>query len=193
MRRAWSGLGRGKAGRNRPSSNPDILGRRCCPHCGRWRPISDFSARNGTSRPHAWCITCVRVRSRQRYREFTRHQREARRESNRINQSFYRERDARAQGREIKPHKRVDRIERVMLLRGPLLLQLQAHGGLVSDLARRANVSERTLTRLMNDGGRYVRLDTADRLAYAMGVPLELIYCGQPAWRVGSRAVPIPA
>jgi hypothetical protein len=63
-----------------------------------------------------------------------------------------------------------------LIERAPLLVELAALNGSQREVAELAGVPERTLYRLLHDGGRWVALDTADRLAIAMGVPLAVIY-----------------
>ena len=61
-----------------------------------------------------------------------------------------------------------------LLPREPLLRELERRAGLYA-LARNAGVSDRTIRRIRVENKR-VRLDTADRLAVAMGIPLSTIY-----------------
>ena len=70
----------------------------------------------------------------------------------------------------------IDRPERVLLPRAPLVVELDRLNGDLKGVCARAGVPERTVFRLRHDGGRWVRIDTADKLAVAMGIPLAVIY-----------------
>ena len=72
----------------------------------------------------------------------------------------------------------VDKPEQVFLPGAPLLAELDRCNGELSMIAMRAGVSERQILRYRIGESAYVRLDVADRLAVAMGIPLELIYAG---------------
>jgi hypothetical protein len=184
MRPRWSGLGRGKP-------NPVICGRKLCGKCGRWRLVVDFGqARVGV--PGSYCRTCVRRLSAERYANITPAQMAAKRESGR----FYMEGRRRRQGARVRVFKRrrtvIDRVERVLLPAAPLADEIRwwlSVRGLGPDevrnqysiyaykwLAMRAGVSYRLMGRLLNNEQRYVRIDTADAIAVAMGIPLAIIY-----------------
>jgi hypothetical protein len=71
-------------------------------------------------------------------------------------------------------------IERVLLDAGPLVRELRAlpEGGRAR-AALAAGVPMRTLFRWLHGEATYVRIDVADRMAFALGLPLSLIYLDQ--------------
>ena len=157
--------------------NPVVAGHKFCSDCGRWRLVCDFhSDRANSTGLRSNCHPCERIRHRRRQASMTAAQREQQREYQRIWTEVQRRRAGIAP-REFK-HRRsvVDHIERVMLPREPLVAVLRPLNGQRKQLARRAGVTERTVTRLMTGESKRVRLDVADKLAVALGIPLATIY-----------------
>jgi hypothetical protein len=148
--------------------------------------------RDGLKEPRRgrpYCAACERAVRREFYRRMTPKQRKRKREVVREANAFYRERKRREEGREPawKRHAaKVDRTERVFLPREPLLAEMdryvreQRGNGRPDfswgDMAMQAGVAERQLHRLRVGESRRVRIDVADRIAIAVGVPLSLIY-----------------
>lgn len=175
MRRAWCGIKQGVV-------NQPVLGRKFCPHCGRWRPVSDFSVkRRAVSGLSPTCLTCDRVEMRERRRHRTPAQRAGVREYQRM----YAEAKRREAGLPIRVRKgrarprAVDRIERVLLDSAPLVIELRRRDQ--TALARRSGVSEKAIYRLLVGESRRVRIDVADKLAVGMGLTLSLIYTDERA------------
>lgn len=78
----------------------------------------------------------------------------------------------------------IDRIERVFLPREPLVSELEiwrAAEGTFEGLARLSGVSARTIYRYRYGESSRVRIDVADRLALALGIPSAVLF-GE-AWR----------
>jgi hypothetical protein len=170
MRPAYSGLGPGRP-------NPVVLGRKFCPICGRWRPVGDFnfdSANKTGLRSN--CGTCCGRRRRAIYRKLTFEQLEDRREY----QRFWTDAKRREQGIPVRDFRNrrsvVDTPERILLPREPIVAELRIRKGQMKQLAVKAQVPERSITRLVSGESERVRIDVADKLAVAMGVPLEVIY-----------------
>jgi hypothetical protein len=171
MRPAYIGLRR----RDRPAffaSNPVVCGRKFCALCGRWRLICDFRFKSG--RPYSYCQGCERTRLREHFRNMTAEQRELRNEYARFRWDAM----ARAAGLPKRERRRsvVDRVEPVYLEPGPLIEALQAWGDSWLALVATSGVPERSINRLVRGESRHVRLDLADKLANALGIPLSLIY-----------------
>ena len=72
----------------------------------------------------------------------------------------------------------IDRIERIMLPTEPLLGLLAQYRDdeLIAELARKSGVSERAILRLRTGESRRVRIDLADKLAVAIGIPSAIIF-----------------
>jgi hypothetical protein len=159
--------------------NPVVCGRKFCCHCGRWRHVCDFrpNSRNTRSGLTSLCETCMRTKSREQRARITAKQRARVREYQRL-WHYVRRREAGIPERDFKNrHTVIDSPEMVFLPREPLLAALAE----VDDweaLARRAGVPARMVFRIRTDTQAHVRLDVADKLAYALGWPLEVIYHG---------------
>ena len=172
MRPPWSGIHQGVP-------NPVVCGRRFCTKCGRWRLVCDFASLHG--QPRTCCSTCQAVKQRVKYRTQTPLQRQLRREYERI----YREAQRRRRG--VQPrnfrHRRsvIDRVEFVGLPPEPLLAAITSVGLPDIVLGAAAGVPPRSVYRLRVGESRHVRIDVADKLALAIGVPLWLIYGDTPA------------
>ena len=166
--------------------NPVVCGRKFCCYCGRWRHVCDFRPchRNTRSGLNSLCETCQRVKSREQRARATAKQREKRREYQRL-WHYMRRREAGVPERAYQNrHTVVDRPEALFLPLAPLLTVLVAQEVEWETLARRAGVPSRTMWRMRNGVGSYVRLDVADKLATALGWPLEVIYHG-------TRSIPV--
>jgi hypothetical protein len=112
---------------------------------------------------------------RARYLQMTPAQRELKREYERI----YKEAQRRRQG--IKPttnrrHTPIDYREAVYLPVDPLVFELHLWPGTWEELARRSGVPSRTIYRFVHGESVKVQIDTADKLALALGVPSKLIW-----------------
>ena len=159
--------------------NPVVCGRKFCCYCGRWRHVCDFrpNSRNTRSGLNSLCETCQRIKSREQRARATAKQRAQIREYQRL-WHYMRRREAGVPERQFKHrHTVVDKKEPVFLPREPLLEALDS----VDDwetLARAAGVPARTVLRIRTDPKTHVRLDIADKLATALGWPLEVIYHG---------------
>jgi hypothetical protein len=179
MRPAYCGLHkRGQI--NVQGRTPTVVcGRKFCPDCGRWRHLVDFPHRK--DRPYSYCSVCAyrRIRAlRTRDPDALERKREAGR--------FYYDRIARQRG--ITPRKwgrrsrrLVDiRTEFVWLRPGPLVTELRRQGVSIRTLSRRSGVPERSIDRLFRGESQHVRVDLADKLAVAVGIPLALLYGSDP-------------
>lgn len=163
----------------RGTPNPIVLGRKFCARCGHWRHVCDFSRspRNTRSGLYTYCQTCVRIMHRERRVKRT----EAQLLLDREYQRFWYEARRRAAGvapRAFQNRKSViDHPERVFLDPAPLVALLTGYeNGALRTLALSAGVSERGLHRLLHGESHHVRLDTADKLAVALGTTLSLLY-----------------
>lgn len=177
---------RGSAKRRDP--NPIVLGRKFCPRCGRWRYVVDFGvAPNGKVR--VYCTVCqnrsnaasaARVMAdparRERHLEYQRIWHEAKRRANGVPVRAYNDSPTNKKRR----RRVVDRVEFLFLDAAPLVRELDKREGEFVTLARKSKVSERSITRIRHEN-RFVRIDVADKLAHAMGIPLETIYNGAVA------------
>lgn len=162
--------------------DPVQCGRKFCSGCGRWRQVVDFGQIRGRFR--ARCRLCFRMEQRGWWANMTPEQRERSREYQRIWHEVKR-REAGVPVRQSRRRSVIDQIERVLLEAAPLLAEVEDYWHrqrLYGDpdydwntLAAAAGVSERGLFRLRKEN-RFVRLDFADKLAVAIGVPLSLIY-----------------
>jgi hypothetical protein len=194
MRAAYSGIGQRirdpATGFIVGGTEPTECGRRFCIGCGRWRPLVDFEwvERRGWRGWRARCCACRRIEERARYANRSLQERERRREYERI----YLEVQRRQQGippRTYHNHTTVvDHIERVFLAREPLATCLRTYlaatfpgksvegGGLRGLASRYPGLHERTMDRILTGESKHVRLDVADRIAVAIGVPLAVMY-----------------
>lgn len=174
MSPAYSGLRQGRP-------NPIVCGRKFCPKCGRWRLIVYFRMQRTVGRPERlrpWCETCDRIGNRQTKANRTEKQLELAREY----QRFWTEVKRRQAG--IPPRQMEKKplpIERIFLEPAPLLRAMGFWADAQSDpswkaLARRAGLQPRAIWRLQHGESKHVRIDVADKLAVAIGVPLSVIY-----------------
>jgi transcriptional regulator with XRE-family HTH domain len=165
---------------------PIICGRKFCTGCGRWRHICDFGAYQGRIRSR--CRACQRAYQRAWHANATPEQRE------RINE-YYRiwtEAKRREQGKPRRRFRRKLPVERVFFPTAPLLEVLEAA---INDatvpgwetIGRRAGIDTHTIRRIRFGESARVRLDIADRLAHAVGLPLALVYPDE--YREERRAV----
>jgi hypothetical protein len=155
-----------------------VCGRKFCPVCGIWRHLCDFnpeSRRHGV--PYARCQTCSRVSR----RYYMAHESPAQAENRRERQRIFYEGQRREAGVPVTTAHRatvIDRIERVYLDPAPLLAEVERvtgfNGGLET-LARASGVSSREIF-AWRRGERRLRIDHADAVAVALGVPLALLY-----------------
>ena len=179
MRPAYHELRIRGGGRGRLLRNPIVLGRKFCAGCGRWRHIVDYALHKGRPRPR--CHVCQRAYQRAWHRQMTPEQRDRQREYFRIWQEAKR-REAGVPPRNFH-HRRsaVDKLEPVGLPPEPLLTVLERAGLPDMELGRRAGIPAKSIYRLRVGESRHVRIDVADKLALAAGVPLWLIYGDTPA------------
>jgi transcriptional regulator with XRE-family HTH domain len=73
----------------------------------------------------------------------------------------------------------IDRVERVFLPREPLLAELKLWKdaeGTFEGLARLSGVSARTIYRYRYGESAHIRIDVADRIAYALGIPSSVLF-----------------
>lgn len=165
--------------------SPVVCGRKHCAGCGRWRHVCDFREHRGCPRPR--CRVCQAAYSRAWRQRLTPEQRA------RINEyhRFWSEAQRRRQG--IQPrnfrHRRtvIDRVESVGLPPGPLRAVITWTGLPDIDIGAAAGVPPRSVYRVRMGESRHVRLDIADKLALALGIPLEQLYAGVP-----TEAIAIP-
>jgi transcriptional regulator with XRE-family HTH domain len=163
-------------GMGRP--NPVICGRKFCARCGRWRHVVDFRPRRDAKTGlTSYCDTCLRVVGRETRAARTLEQRERNREYQRIWGEGKRRRVGIRRREEVLA-KRPLRTERILLPIEPLVALLAPYrdDGELTTLARRAGVGERSLGRLLSGESMRVRIDLADKLAVALGVPSALIW-----------------
>jgi hypothetical protein len=160
-----------------------VLGRKFCSVCGRWRLLVDFPYESKSGRIRSRCEGCQLRALRYYNAHLSDAQQANRRERNRI----YSEGIRRRLGMPIRQRpNRVTVIDRkqesVMLDPEPLVKvihdwMLEQNGdGTTEALARRAGVPPRSIYRLRVGESRHVRLDVADKLAVAVGVPLAVLY-----------------
>lgn len=169
--------------------NQPVAGRKFCAGCGRWRILTDFAMRP-SGRLDSYCGACRRTEFRRRTKNLTPEQRERRRESER----FYRDRLRKENGTidRYVPRGRtvVDRIEAVWLDREPLAAEVMRSGLSDLALAKAAGVPPRTIYRFRTGESQHIRLDVADKVAYALGLPLALIYGTDP--KISRPHPPLP-
>lgn len=155
-----------------------VLGRKFCAGCGHWRHLCDYGQHRGGHR--ARCRVC-HLRYQIAWRDrMTPEQRAHRREYER----FWYEAKRREAGLPTGSTRRQRRalpIERVFFPTEPLLEVLNdaVRRELVESwevIARRAGLDGHTIRRLRFGESERVRIDTADRLAHALGLPLALVY-----------------
>jgi hypothetical protein len=165
-------------GRGRLLRNPIVLGRKFCAGCGRWRHVVDFALHKGRPRPR--CCACQRAYQRAWHANATPEQRDRQREYSRIWQEAKR-REAGIAPRNFH-HRRsvIDKVEFVGLPPEPLLAAIDGVGLPDIVLCAAAGVPPRSVYRLRVGESRHVRLDVADKLAHAIGVPLWFIYGDTP-------------
>jgi hypothetical protein len=127
----------------------------------------------------ARCAACQNAAKVWHWRNMPEEQREIVREYWRIYRNAKRH-EAGAKPRAFRDRKTVvDRPEYVFLSLPPLVDELDRLNGDLGMIAKRAGVPERTILRLRTGESQRVRIDVADKLAVAMGIPLELLYHGE--------------
>ena len=170
MRPAYHLLNRRGGGGPR---SPIECGRKHCAGCGRWRHVCDFALHHGVLR--ARCRTCQRIYQRNWHANATPEQRARIREYLRIwDDAKRRERGARKNNRR-RPSV-IDQVEGVYLEPTLLVAKLNRHAGELDRIAALAGISERQLRRYRNGESARIRIDIADRIAVALGLPLALLY-----------------
>jgi hypothetical protein len=175
MRPPWPGFHSGVP-------NPVICGRKFCTQCGRFRHLTDFG-RSNQGRIASYCRCCGRERARQRWATMTPERRALTYEYHR----FYNDAARRRAGVPQREHHRptvIDQIERIFLPRDPFVLAIRhwmiTHPDATQyDLVRRMGGSlaagDRALRRIRSGESAHVRIDVADRIAMAVGIPLEVL------------------
>lgn len=175
--------------------NPIVCGRKFCSKCGRWRLISDFDLLKSKDRIgclRAWCQACQRISNRESQARQTEEQRERRREYQRIwydakrreagipRRNFnYNSTRTNGDGTLRRRKTKIDTIERILLEPDPIvkLIEDQLESDLTYlDLERMTGIHERQIRRLTTGESARVRVDVADRIAHALGVPLATLY-----------------
>jgi hypothetical protein len=155
-----------------------VCGRKFCARCGRWRHVCDFERdpRNRTSGLYSWCRACHRIWKRERYARRTPAERELINEYRRIWNEVQRRRAGipPRNWRTLRPLPPRDQGE--LLDPAPLLTAMKRWDGSQRALARKSGVPPRQLYRIESGESRRVQLNVADRLALALGIPLELLY-----------------
>lgn len=182
MRPPFCGLKQG-------NPNPVVVGRRFCPACGRWRLVAtDFAITSG-GKVRAWCRPCQNHSNELSIARRSEEQRERIREYQRIWHEVQRRRAGVPERNfnyapENKRRRKtvIDKPERVMLPPEPIraLLAHLDDGGQTA-LARRAKVSPKAISRIINAEQNHVRIDTADKITHALGLPLGLVYLNEAA------------
>ena len=179
------GLERDSRGRLLPRTDDIVCGRKFCAGCGHWRHVCDFGYIRGR-RLRGRCRACWRAQHREESLNYSEEQLERAREY----QRFWHDAKRRAAGippRNFRNRRSIiDRPEYVMLDPAPLLAEMahfyraQLNNGHPDysweALAITAGVPARSLYRLRTGESRHVRVDLADRIAVAIGIPLSLIY-----------------
>ncbi|HEY2570182.1 MAG TPA: helix-turn-helix transcriptional regulator [Solirubrobacteraceae bacterium] len=193
MRPAYAGLRIGA--KHAIRGNPVVLGRKFCADCGRWRLVLDFSPqKRGGSLYSPYCHVCTARRHR-RYHHGPHSAEwwEQRREYARIWSQTQR-RMAGKPERQWTLARVVDKPEHAFLPSEPLgeelrrYLAVNGNGHLrsgdvgfgVKGLAELTGVQERSIGRMLTGESAHIRIDLADKLAVAIGVPLALIYGDTP-------------
>lgn len=157
--------------------NPVVCGRKFCAKCGRWRLAMDFDVQRSPGRPdrlRSWCRTCQRI-SLRRY-PATKRQRELRREYQRIWQEVQRRRAGVPPRHWRFPRPLPQNDNGRFLDPSPLVAELAQWDGTQKALAAAAGVPPRAIYRIESGECRQVRLDTADRLALALGRSLAELW-----------------
>lgn len=164
-----------------------VLGRKFCAGCGHWRHVCDFSPMRG--QPRGRCHPCQNRYQRAWHAHMTPDQRARRREYDRI----YKDAKRRQAGqRALRPRHPPLRAERVFFPPGPLLALLNdaVPSAAIPSwevLSRLSGLDGHTIRRLRFGESAHVRIDVADRLAAALGLPLALVYPNE--YREERRAV----
>jgi hypothetical protein len=171
MSPAYSGLRSG-------TPNPVVCGRKFCAQCGRWRLVMDFNRQflRGRWRFRAWCRTCQRIKDRQYRAERTEYQRELEREYQRIWREGQRRRAGTPPRRWRTPRPLPPGDEGCFFDAAPLAAELSHCDIAQWALAELAGVPPRAIYRITSGEVEHVHLDTADRIALALDVPLVLLY-----------------
>lgn len=178
--------GRMPPGRHR---NPIVCGRKFCAGCGRWRHTCDFGPLQ--TRDHmlrARCRGCARAWSREQRHHRTQEQIDLLREYDRIYKEAKR-REAGTPKRNFHHRRWVAEDEHESLGRlpiEPLVTAMTEHYRRQrsnghpewswEELSLATGISYRTITRYVTGVNNWVRIDNADRIAIAIGVPLMMIY-----------------
>jgi Homeodomain-like domain len=153
-----------------------VCGRKFCSVCGIWRHLSDFnpeSRRGGV--PYPRCQTCSRVSRNYYFAHETSEQTANRRERQRI---FY-EGQRRRNGVPVSTHRRkrvVDHAERVFFDPAPIVELLKRHRFEIGLVAKRAQLHDRTVRRILEGESAHIRIDVADKLAFALDTTLFELY-----------------
>lgn len=164
-----------------------VCGRKFCPVCGVWRHLCDFapeSRRNG--KPYPRCQACSRVSRNHYYANETPEQTANRRERQRI---FY-EGQRRAAGIPVSTHRRkrvVDRIEWVFFDPAPIVELLKPRRFEIGAIARRAQLQDKTLRRFLDGESAHIRIDVADKIAFALDTTLFELYGDTELVRLDQR------
>ena len=168
---------RDERGRMLPNDDLIVLGRKFCAGCGHWRHVCDFGYLNKRGL-RARCRVCWNREAQQRRRAATPEQRERWREYWRFHQEAQRRRNGIPERNFHNRRSVIDRIERILLPTAPLVKLLEPYRDdeLLGELSRRAGVPERSITRLLSGESAQVRIDLADKIAVALGMPSALIY-----------------
>jgi ribosome-binding protein aMBF1 (putative translation factor) len=157
--------------------NPIVLGRKFCSRCGHWRHACDFAPRwrNTGSGLSSQCRACTRIMNRESYARRTPEQRDRANEYHRIWSEVQRRRAGKPARTANRPSV-VDRPERILLDPAPLIAALRRYEYSQVELAARAGIRPRAIYRITHGESKHVRVDVADKLAVALGLPLEVIY-----------------
>lgn len=153
-----------------------VCGRKFCPVCGRWRHVSDFnpeSRRGGM--PYPRCQTCSRVSRNYYFAHETPDQTANRRERHRI----YYEGQRRRNGVPVSTHNRkrvVDHAERVFFDPAPIVELLNRHRFEIGLIAKGAGLHDKTVRRFLTGESAHIRIDVADKIAFALGTTLFDLY-----------------
>jgi hypothetical protein len=161
--------------------NRIVLGRKFCARCGHWRHACDFRPEPANaSGLRSYCAACDRIRRREAWASATPEQRQLVTEYRRI----WAEVNRRKQGVPVRNFQNrrtvVDRTEYVFLPRDPLVALIESANVEIETLARSASVPQKTIARWRTGESGTVRLDCADRVALALGVPLWALYGDTP-------------
>lgn len=171
--------------RTKRGSAEVVCGRKFCSLCGRWRHLCDFPTHGG--RMTARCLGCGAAANRYYTAHITAEQRALRLEYTRI----WKEGKRREAGRTVRTARQAGRrpgnaIDTaggagILLPTRPLLILLEQRDESDLELARRSGVSARRLYGLRVGESKHVRVDVADKLAVALGIPSAIVW-GDEWW-----------